>query len=177
MYGALGGFFFILTIYLQTTLHYSSLAAGLASLPVTFCMILLSERFGLLASKYGPRWFMTAGPIAAGIGILLLWPLHAGSTYLANILPGIVLFGLGMSITVAPLTTTVLAAVRPTDAGIASGVNNAVSRFSGLLVVAILGLLGAGNAYRFAVVLCGCLAVAAGLLSAVLINNPKTQKQ
>jgi len=171
MYGGLGGFFFILTIYLQTVLHYSSLAAGLSALPVTILMIVFSGRAGALSSKFGPRWFMTIGPILAGLGILTMLPLHDGSTYIWNILPGIALFGIGLAATVAPLTTTVLASVKEEDSGIASAVNNAVSRVSGLLVVAVLGLFGAAHAYQFAVVLCGCLAIAAGLLSAALVRN------
>lgn len=172
MYGALGGFFFILTIYLQTVLHYSSISAGLASLPVTIMMILLSGKMGALSGKFGPRWFMTAGPILSGLGILTLLPLQADSTYWWNILPGILLFGLGLSTTVAPLTTTVLASVEKNDSGIASAVNNAVSRVSGLVVIALLGLFGATHAYQFAVVLCGALAILAGILAAALVRNP-----
>jgi len=172
MYGALGGFFFILTIYLQTVLHYSSISAGLASLPVTIMMILLSGKMGALSGKFGPRWFMTAGPILSGLGILTLLPLQADSTYWWNILPGILLFGLGLSATVAPLTTTVLASVEKNDSGIASAVNNAVSRVSGLVVIALLGLFGAAHAYQFAVVLCGALAILAGILAAALVRNP-----
>lgn len=171
MYGALGGFFFILTIYLQTTLGYESMQAGLATLPVSVMLIFLSGRVGALAGKLGPRWFMTAGPILAGLGILLLLPLHAGSDYIWNVLPGILLFGLGLATTVAPLTTTVLASVKEDDSGIASAVNNAVSRVSGLIIVALLGLYGAGQSYQFAVILCGSLAILAGIMSALLVRN------
>lgn len=177
MYGALGGFFFILTIYLQTTLGYESMEAGLATLPVSIMLILLSGRIGAVANKFGPRWFMTVGPILSGIGILMLLPLHAGSEYVWHVLPGVLLFGLGLSATVAPLTTTVLASVQEDDSGIASAVNNAVSRVSGLIVVALLGLFGAGQAYSFAVLLCGGLAIAAGILSALLIRNVPLKKQ
>jgi len=177
MYGALGGFFFILTIYLQTTLGYESMEAGLATLPVSIMLIFLSGRVGAIAGKLGPRWFMTVGPILAGLGILLLLPLHQGSEYLWHILPGILLFGLGLAATVAPLTTTVLASAEEDDSGIASAVNNAVSRVSGLIVVALLGLFGAGQAYQFAVLLCGGLAIVAGILSAVLIRNVQVQNK
>jgi EmrB/QacA subfamily drug resistance transporter len=177
MYGALGGFFFILTIYLQTTLHYSSIAAGLATLPVSIILIFLSRRVGAVADKLGPRWFLTGGPILAGLGILLLLPLGPGSEYLWHVLPGILLFGLGLAATVAPLTTTVLASVEEGDSGIASAVNNAVSRVSGLIVVALLGLFGAGQAYPFAVLLCGGLAIVAGILSALLIRNVSVENQ
>lgn len=177
MYGALGGFFFMLTIYLQTTLHYSSIAAGLATVPVSVVLIFLSGRIGALAGKLGPRWFLTLGPILAGLGILLLLPLAEGSEYIWHVLPGILLFGVGLAATVAPLTTTVLASVHEDDAGIASAVNNAVSRVSGLIVVALLGLYGAGQAYQFAVILCGSLAILGGIMSALLVRNVQTQKQ
>ncbi len=177
MYGALGGFFFILIIYLQTTLHYSSIAAGMSALPVTILMILLSGRIGALSGKFGPRWFMTAGPILAGLGILTLLPLHDGASYWFGVLPGISLFGLGLSATVAPLTTTVLASVEESDSGIASAVNNAVSRVSGLIVIALLGLFGASSAYQFAVMLCGALAIIAGVLAALLVRNPTPLKR
>jgi predicted MFS family arabinose efflux permease len=114
---------------------------------------------------------MTAGPILAGLGILTLLPLQEGSNYLWNILPGIALFGLGLATTVAPLTTTVLASVKEEDSGIASAVNNAVSRVSGLVVIALLGIFGASHAYQFTVVLCGVLAICAGLLSELLVRN------
>ncbi len=173
MYGGLGGFFFILTIYLQTNLHYSSIAAGLAAFPVTITMFFLSGRVGSLAGKFGPRWFMTFGPTLAGLGILMLLPLHEGSQYVWHILPGITLFGLGLATTVTPLTTTVLASVAEQDSGIASAVNNAVSRVSGLVVIALLGIFGAAHAYQFGVWLCGGLALLAGLVSAVLVRNPE----
>ena len=114
---------------------------------------------------------MTAGPIMAGLGILILLPLQHGSSYTWNILPGIALFGFGLAITVAPLTTTVLASVNEHDSGIASAVNNAVSRVSGLVVIALLGVFGAAHSYQFAVILCGSLAIAAGILSALLVRN------
>jgi hypothetical protein len=103
----------------------------------------------------------------------LLWPLHPGSSYLLSVLPGVILFGLGLALTVAPLTTTVMASVDEAHSGIASAVNNAVSRVAGLLVVAALGLLGAGvsQTYHFAVALCGSLAILAGLLAYIMVRN------
>lgn len=171
MYGALGGFFFALVIYLQNTVGFTSLQAGLSTLPVTIFLLGLSGRVGGLCAKYGPRRFMTAGPILAGLGILLLIPLDKGANYFTDILPGIVLFGLGLSITVAPLTTTVLGSVQSNQSGIASAVNNAVSRVSGLIVIALLGLFGAAHAYVFATILCGILAIVAGGLSFIMIRN------
>lgn len=180
MYGALGGFFFALVIYLQTELGFSSLKAGLSLLPVTAFMMLLSGRMGGYAAKYGPRAFMTVGPLLMGVGIAWLIPLHSGQTYAVNILPGILLFGLGLSIAVAPLTNTVMSSVNPDDSGIASGVNNAVARASSLVVIALLGVLGASHAYKFSAIFCTILVICAGLVSFVMIRNrpvtvPKTR--
>lgn len=172
MYGALGGLFFALIIYLQSVMGYSSLQAGLSLIPVTIMLLALSSRVGAWAGRVGPRLFMTAGPITAGLGMALLWPLHPGSSYLTEVLPGIVLFGLGLALTVAPLTTTVMASVDESQSGIASAVNNAVSRVSGLLVVAVLGLLGTAQVYRFSVGLCATLAIIAGLIAWFTIKNP-----
>jgi EmrB/QacA subfamily drug resistance transporter len=177
MYGALGGFFFAFVIYLQERLGYSSLNAGLSMLPITLCLLGLSSKVGALCSKYGPRRFMTLGPIMAGLGIAFLVPLDKGASYLTDILPGIILFGLGLAITVAPLTTTVLGSVKSEQSGIASAVNNAVSRVSGLVVVALLGLFGAANAYHFAAILCSALAIFAGMLSLALIRSEQIKKQ
>jgi EmrB/QacA subfamily drug resistance transporter len=171
MYGALGGFFFALVIYLQNKLGYTSLQAGLSSLPITLFLLGLSRRVGAWSANIGPRLFMTFGPILAGIGILLLLPVDKGTSYVTGILPGICLFGLGMASTVAPLTTTVLNSVEMDQSGIASAVNNAVSRVSGLIVIALLGLFGADQAYHFAVLLCGILAVVAGVVSFIFIRN------
>lgn len=171
MYGALGGFFFALVIYLQTALGFSSLKAGLSLLPVTALMMLLSGRMGGYAAKYGPRAFMTVGPLLMGVGIATLIPLHSGQSYLVNILPGILLFGLGLSIAVAPLTNTVMSSVSPDDSGIASGVNNAVARASSLVVIALLGVLGAAHAYKFSAIFCSILVIGAGVLSYAMIRN------
>lgn len=177
MYGALSGFFFALVIYLQTTLGFSSLKAGLSLLPVTALMMLLSGRMGGYAAKYGPRAFMTVGPLLMGVGIATLIPLHHGQTYLANIFPGILLFGLGLSTTVAPLTNAVMSSVKPHDSGIASGVNNAVARVAGLVVIALLGILGASHAYKFSAVFCTILVMSAGVISFALIRNKQTATQ
>ena len=171
LYGALSGFLFALMIYLQSKVGYSSLQAGLSGMPVTVCLILLSSRIGRLSSKFGPRWFMTVGPILAGVGMLLLVPLDKHSSYLTGIFPGVLIFGLGMATTVAPLTTTVMTAVSSDQSGIVSAVNNAVSRVAGLLVVALLGLFGANHTYRFAAILCGVLAIVAGVISYMTIQN------
>lgn len=174
MYGALSGFFFALIIYLQTNLGYSSLKAGLCLLPVTALMMTLSGRIGGTAAKYGPRAFMTVGPFLMGTGIALLIRLHAGQSYVLGVLPGILLFGLGLSTTVAPLTNTVMNSLIVDDSGIASGVNNAVARVAGLVIIALLGVLGTSHAYRFSAVFCTVLIVTAGIISFALIRNPRT---
>ncbi len=171
MYGALGGFFFALVIFLQTTAGYSSLAAGATLLPVTIFLLALSSRMGALAGKHGPRLFMTIGPILSGLGILLLAPLGSHAPYLTTVMPGILLFALGLSITVAPLTATVMGSVALGDSGIASAINNAVSRVAGLIVIALLGLFGAAHAYVFAALLCSGLAILAGVISYLMIQN------
>lgn len=177
MYGALGGFLFALVIYLQSQLHYAAIAAGLSLLPVTICMLLFAGRVGRLSARIGPRLFMTWGPLIAAAGILSLFRLSpASSGYLTVVLPGVLIFAAGLVLLVAPLTTTVMTSVGAADSGIASGINNAVSRVSGLLVVAVLGLLGTTNTYRFAIILCAVLAAASGIIAFITIRNPDTGK-
>jgi EmrB/QacA subfamily drug resistance transporter len=173
MYGALSGFMFALVIYLQTKMHYSAIKAGLSLLPVTLIMLSLSGRMGALSAKYEPRRFMSVGPIIAGIGILLLINLQPGDGYLTYLLPRVFLFGLGLVTTVAPLTTTVMSSVPGEDSGIASAINNAVSRVGGLVVIAVLGILGAEHVYKFSMLLCGILAILAGIISYLTIVSPK----
>jgi EmrB/QacA subfamily drug resistance transporter len=177
MYGALGGFFFALVIYLQNTLGYSSIKAGVSSLPITILLMGLSSTMGGLAGKYGPRLFMTAGPLLASGGIFSLYFLHKGDSYLLHIFPGILLFGFGLALTVAPLTTAVMTAVADSDSGIASGINNAVSRVAGLLVVAMLGLLGTAHVYTFAAAFCATLTALAGIVSFVTIRNTPVKRR
>ncbi|GAA4881130.1 MFS transporter [Saccharopolyspora cebuensis] len=141
VYSALGGALFLLTLQLQQSLGYSALEAGVATLPITAMMLLLSGRIGALAQRIGARAPMTVGPIVCGAGLALLTWAVPGSTYLGGVLPGVVVFGLGLSITVAPLTAAVLGAVDEHHAGVASGVNNALSRMAGLIAIAVLPLL------------------------------------
>lgn len=176
MYGALGGFLFALVIYLQTRLHYTSIDAGLSLLPLTVFLLLFSKRVGGLSARLGPKWFMTLGPLLAGVGILSLLGLKPGSTYITSVLPGVLLFAAGMALLVAPLTTTVMTSVSDTSSGIASGINNAVSRVAGLIVVAVLGLEGPGQFYKFAILLCGIMALLSGLISFLVIQNPHARK-
>jgi EmrB/QacA subfamily drug resistance transporter len=136
--GLIGGLFFV-GLYLQQVVGYTPLEAGLATTPISVLLFVLSPRFGRLASGTGPRLPMTAGPIAAGLGLLLMLRVGSDADYLTDVLPAILVFGLGLAATVAPLTATVLDSVEERRVGIASGVNNGVSRVAGLLAIAILG--------------------------------------
>ncbi|GEJ55461.1 MFS transporter [Anaeromyxobacter diazotrophicus] len=177
VYAALGGVFFLLVLELQVVARFTPLAAGTALLPVTVLMLLLSARAGALAQRIGPRLPMTAGPLLCAGALLLLARVGAGATYLRTVLPGVVVLGLGLSLTVAPLTAAALGAVDERHAGVASGVNNAVARAAGLLAVAVLPLaagLGAGSltdpaalapAYRAAMLLCAALLALAAVVA------------
>ena len=182
VYGAFGGVFFLLVLELQVVSGFSPLQAGLALVPATVLMLLLSARAGALAQRVGPRWLMAGGTLTSAAGLLLLTRVGPDASYLADVLPGIAVFGLGLSATVAPLTATVLASADVRHAGVASGVNNAVARAAGLLSVAGLplavGLSGAGlsaadfeSGFRAAMVVCAALLAAGAVLSAVTIDN------
>ena len=184
MYGALSAFLFLVPVQLQTVAGYSPLASGVALLPLTVLMLLLSARSGALAARIGPRLQMTVGPLLLAVGMLLLTRVGADGNYVTTVLPAAVVVGLGLATTVAPLTAAALATVPAENAGIASGVNNDVARTAGLLAVAILPALAgiSGDDYRIpgafnqgfdkAVVICAGLAAAAGLLAALTIRNP-----
>ena len=141
LYGIFNGAFFILTIYLQTSLGYSPLRAGLATLPVTILVITLASRFGRLGERIGPRLPMTFGMALTGVGLGLLAALRPGEGYLAHVLPGVVIFGFGLALTVPSLTTTAVSAAGDERAGTASGVNDEVSRIAALIAVAVFGLI------------------------------------
>ncbi len=136
--GLIGGLFFV-GLFLQQVAGYTPVQAGLATTPISLILFFLSPRWGKLASGTGPRLPMTAGPIVGGIGLLLLLRVGASAGYVNEVLPAILVFGLGLSATVAPLTATVLDSVEERHVGIASGVNNGVARVAGLLAIAILG--------------------------------------
>lgn len=136
--GLIGGLFFV-GLFLQQVVGYSALEAGLATTPISILLFVLSPRFGRLASGTGPRLPMTAGPIVGGLGLLLMLRVGSGADYVTEVLPAVLVFGLGLSATVAPLTATVLDSVEERRVGIASGVNNGVSRVAGLLAIAVLG--------------------------------------
>jgi len=141
IYAGLSVSTFLIVLFLQQVSHYSALKAGLAMLPVTIIMFLLSPRAGALSSKYGPRFFMGVGPLIGGVGFLLVARLPLDFNYWTQLLPGIIIFGLGLSITVAPLTAAILGDVPKGEAGIASAVNNAVARVAGLVAVAAVGAI------------------------------------
>ena len=138
IYAGLGGVFFLLVIFLQTSLGYTPLEAGAAALPVTVIMLALSSRAGALAQRIGPRLPLTVGPLIVAAGMVLMATIDPGDTYVGSVLPAVSVFGLGLAATVAPVTSTALAAVDDRHAGVASGINNAVSRAAGLVAVAIL---------------------------------------
>jgi EmrB/QacA subfamily drug resistance transporter len=145
LYAGLSIATFFLVLFIQQVGGYSALEAGLALLPLTVLMFLLSKRFGALADRLGPHAFMAGGPVVAGVGLLLLTRIGAGADYLTEVLPGVIVFGLGLSATVAPLTATVLGAVEQGHSGVASGINNAISRVAGLLAIAALGAVITGS--------------------------------
>ena len=179
VYGALGSMSFFLVLQLQVSTGYTPLEAGLATLPITLALLLLSARSGALASRIGPRWPMSAGPVLCGVGVFLLRGVDADSGYLTDILPGVLIFSLGLAALVAPLTAAVLAAAPDRFAGVASGINNAVARTGSLLAVAALPtLVGVGGAdyqrpavftagYADAQLICAVLLVAGGVISFV----------
>jgi EmrB/QacA subfamily drug resistance transporter len=141
IYAGLGAMSFLVVIFLQQVAGYSAIDAGLSLIPITVLMFALSRRFGALADRFGPRLFMSLGPTIAGLGLFLMLRIDANPSYVSDVLAPVLVFGLGLSITVAPLTAAVLAGVEDEYAGIASGVNNAVARVAGLLAIAAVGAL------------------------------------
>lgn len=139
LYAGLGVATFFLVVFVQQVGGYSPVAAGLTLLPLTIEIFVLARRFGSLADRIGPHRFMAGGPAVAGLGLLLLARTGASANYLTELFPGVLVFGLGMAMTIAPLTATVLGSVEPGHSGLASGVNNAVARVAGLIAVAALG--------------------------------------
>jgi len=189
VYAALTGATFLLPVMLQVVSGYSPLGSGLALLPLTIIMLVLSGRSGQLAARIGPRLQLSAGPLVIGAGLALLTLAPSGPSYVRYVLPAVVVFGLGIAITVAPLTATAMSSAPADHAGIAPAVNNDVARFGGLLAVAILPALAGitGSAYldpdalaagfRTAVLISGALCAAGGLLAAVTITNPARERR
>jgi EmrB/QacA subfamily drug resistance transporter len=173
-YAALGGATFVLTLHLQTTMGYSPLQAGLALTPITVLMLALSRLAARVAGRIGYRWPMVMGCLVTGLGLVLLSFVRPGSGYFSGVLPGVTVFGLGLSALVAPLTTAVLGSVEPARSGVASGVNNAAARVAGLLAVATLPSVAglrpgsegsAGSGYPRAMLLCAALCVLGALVA------------
>jgi EmrB/QacA subfamily drug resistance transporter len=179
VYAGLSSLFFFLTIFLQQVAGWSPLESGLAGLPVTVLLFVLSRFTGRLSARFGPRLFMGGGPLVAAVGVLLLTRLDEDVSYVPDVLPAMLLFGLGLSITVAPLTTTVMSDAHRGDSGIASGVNNAVARVAGLLGIAVVGVAVANRSgaeldlagYRIGMVLTAVLVAGGGVVGLVGIRN------
>ncbi|MGH3824956.1 MAG: DHA2 family efflux MFS transporter permease subunit [Pseudonocardiaceae bacterium] len=184
VYAGLGVFFFLLVLQLQIVAGFSPLVAGTALLPVTVLMLLLSARAGALAERIGPRLPMTVGPLLAAMGFLLTLRIGREVSYLSDVLPAVVLLGLGLSLTVAPLTATVLSSADPRYSGTASGVNNAIARSGGLLAVAVIPVAaGLGDAdytdpmsfnagFHAAMLISAGLLALGSLLAAILLREP-----
>ena len=184
VYAALGGALFLVVLQLQTVLDYSALEAGAALLPITLLMLTLSPRTGQLAQRIGPRLPMTVGPLVVAAGLVLFARVEPGRSYGEVVLPAAIVFGLGLAITVAPLTSAVLAAVDQHHVGVGSGVNNAVARLAGLLAVALLpaivGLDTAAGADEFsdgyadAMLISAVVAAAGGLIAWLTVRKART---
>ncbi len=183
VYGALGGVFFLLVAVLQTSLGYTPLAAGASSLPITALMLVLSSRAGAWAERRGPRLPLTIGPALIAAGMLMLVRIDPGSSYLGTVLPAVIVFGLGLSATVAPITATALAAADARHSGVASGVNNAVSRTAQLAAVAILpvaaGISGSdfqraaalADGFHIAMLITAATALAGAVIAWMMISD------
>ena len=175
IYGALSLNGFVLGVYLQQGAGLPATLAGLATMPTSILMILFSARVGALAGKWGPRLFMTVGPIVMGLGALLLLTVTPEFSYWTQVLPSVLVFSLGLTITVAPLTSAILGAIEPERSGIASAVNNAVARIAGLVVIAMLaGILGGSldlDGFHRAALVTAAMMIAGGVISFLGIRN------
>jgi EmrB/QacA subfamily drug resistance transporter len=183
VYAALGGVMMLFVMQLQVSLGYAPTLAGLASLPISVIMLVLSARSGKLAQRFGPRPFLVVGPLVIALGMVMYTWVTPGASYLLNVLPAVIVFGLGLTAVVAPVTATVLAAAEDRHAGVASGVNNAIARTGGLLAVAILpaaaGLSGEAytdpatmtSGWQMAMWLCAGLCVVGGVLALGVRND------
>jgi EmrB/QacA subfamily drug resistance transporter len=203
VYGGLGATSFFVVIFLQQVAGYSAVSAGLSLLPITLLMWALSRRFGALSDRIGPRLLMGLGPIVAGLGMIWIGRTDADANYVTDLLPGILLFGLGLAATVAPLTNTILGAVPQHNAGVASGVNNQIARVAALLAIAAVGAVIAAafeselgrqgvepltggspavvdasvEAFRVGMLFAGGLVVLGGVISLVGIVNPRREER
>ena len=179
MYGGLAIMSFFLVLFLQQVGGYSAVESGLAMTPVTLVMFALSKRAGALADRFGPRAFMGGGPLLAAIGLLGFQRVGADADYVSDVLPAVLVFALGLAATVAPLTATVLADADASNAGIASGVNNAIARIAGLLGVASLGVVAAQgvtvDGFHRVMLLAALLVGLGGVLGLAGIRNPRRE--
>jgi EmrB/QacA subfamily drug resistance transporter len=180
VYAALGAVLFLLTLHLQQDLGYSALEAGASTLPITVMMLLLSSQSGALAQRIGPRLPMTVGPVVLAVAFVLFRRVAPGVHYVRVVLPAVVVMGLGLVITVSPLTTAVLSAITDSRAGVASAINNAVSRVASLLSIATLPALAGvaaggelGPGFRNAMSICCVLCVVGGALAWATIRRPE----
>jgi EmrB/QacA subfamily drug resistance transporter len=183
VYAGLSTLTFFLVLFVQQLAGYSALRSGLALLPITIVMFFLSPRVGRLSMRLGPRLFMGVGPLIAAAGFASLARLRPGFDYWYELLPALLVFSLGLSMIVAPLTATVLADADEHDAGIASGVNNAVARVAGLLGIAIVGASVAGaqnrldlSGVRLAMAIGAALVAAGGIIGLAGIRNPPRER-
>ncbi|MEV4334936.1 MFS transporter [Streptomyces sp. NPDC049597] len=184
VYAAFGGFFFLVALQLQVVAGYSALGAGTALLPTTVLMLLLSAQSGELGERIGPRIPLTVGPLLCAAGTMLMLRVGEGASYLVDVLPALVVMGMGMVTLVAPLTATVLASVDTARAGIASGINNAAARAAGLIAVAALPLLAGmgpeayrsaaefGETFRRAIPMCAGVLVAGAVIAWATVRAP-----
>jgi hypothetical protein len=173
LYAGFGGFGFVFSYFLQTAAGFSATAAGAAFLPVSAILAIGSGQIGEYSSKFGPRWFMTAGPVLCAIGMLAQVRLGPDTRYVWNVLPGVLLFGFGLVLVVAPLTATALNSAPREKSGIASAINNGLASAGPLIVVALLGVAGAGHAYTLGILLCAGLALAAGGISFAFVRKAR----
>jgi len=177
IYGGISLGFFVLGIYLQQVGGMGATIAGIALLPATVILMLTASYFGGLAGKYGPRWFMTVGPLLCGVGFLMSLSIQEPLNYWTQVLPGQIVFGVGLTTLVAPLTAAILGAVPQEEAGIGSAVNNAVARIAGLICIAFAGLIVGPVFTRQglynALVVTAALFVVGAVASAVGIRNPE----
>jgi EmrB/QacA subfamily drug resistance transporter len=189
VYAGIAILFFYLVIYLQEVAGYSAVRSGLTTVPVTLVMFFFSRRAGALADRYGPRLFMGCGPLISAAGILLLVRVGMHPSYVVDLLPALLVFAVGLTLTVAPLTATVLADADETDAGIASAINNAIARVAGLVGVAVIGVVVAGTltgdtfapdessvrAFHEAMAICAALVAAGGIAGLFGIVNARRE--
>jgi EmrB/QacA subfamily drug resistance transporter len=177
IYAGLSVATFLIAVFVQQVGGYSAIEAGLALMPVTLIMFFLSPRIGALSGKFGPRWFMTFGPLLGAAGFALMLTVSKEVAYWPQLLPGILLFGVGLSLTVSPLTSAILGSIDSKQAGIGSALNNAVARIAGLIAIALIGIVTGPNldvdGFKRGVILTAILLAAGGIISAIGIQNPK----